>query len=168
MTYLARSSPLYQTDAPAVGGKRRSKWIATSALLPLALFGWAAASEAGITAIRIDSRAPAFGGTAFGSVGAYENLAGVAYGEVDPDDPLNAIITDIALAPRNARGMVEYSMDFSIFKPVDPSKGNHTLLYDVVNRGRMLLPGLNIGSSGSNPGDGYLENAGYTLVFSGW
>src|SRR5512133_2161801 len=61
MTYLARSSPLYQTDAPAVGGKRRSKWIATSALLPLALFGWAAASEAGITAIRIDSRAPAFG-----------------------------------------------------------------------------------------------------------
>jgi hypothetical protein len=168
MTCLAESSPLHQTTSQATGSQRRRRWIATSALLPLALFGWAAPSEAGITAIQIDSRAPAFNDTAFGAVGTYENISGVAYGEVDPDDPLNAIITDIALAPRNARGMVEYSMDFSIFKPVDTSKGNHTLLYDVVNRGRMLLPSLNIGSSGSNPGDGYLENAGYTLVFSGW
>ena len=32
----------------------------------------------------------------------------------------------------------------------------------------MLLPNLNIGGTASNPGDGYLENAGYTLVFSGW
>lgn len=142
--------------------------VMSRALLPVALLALAAPACAGITALRIDSRGPAFNGEPFGSVGAYENIVGVAFGEVDPDDPLNAIITDIALAPRNARGMVEYSMDFSIFKPLDTSKGNHTLLYDVVNRGRMLLPSLNIGSSGSNPGDGYLENAGYTLVFSGW
>jgi hypothetical protein len=28
--------------------------------------------------------------------------------ELDPRDPRNAVITDILLAPRNARGMVEY------------------------------------------------------------
>ena len=169
MTCLAKAFALRQKRTPAVVGKRRRKCIVASALVPLALFGWTVPSDAGITAIQINSRAPAFNGAAFGSVGAYENLVGVAYGEVDPDDPLNAIITDIALAPRNARGMVEYSMDFSIFKPADPSKGNHTLLYDVVNRGRMLLPGLNIGVTADKPaGDGYLENAGYTLVFSGW
>src|SRR5262249_53417870 len=128
----------------------------------------APAADARITQISITSSTAAFGGAVFGSVGTYQNLVGTAYGEVDPNDPLNAIITDIALAPRNAQGMVEYSMDFSIFVPSDPSKGNHTLLYDVVNRGNMSIPALNIGSSGNNPGDGFLENQGYTLVFSGW
>src|SRR5207249_12047945 len=31
----------------------------------------------------------------------------------DPNDPLNEVITDIKLAPRNAHGMVEYNMDRS-------------------------------------------------------
>jgi len=167
MSYLDQHYPPRRHPASVSHHGRRAR-LAGTALLPLALLAFAPAADAGITAIRIDSRAPAFNGASFGSVGMYETVAGVAFGEVDPDDSLNAIITDVALAPRNARGMVEYSMDFSIFKPVDTSKGNHTLLYDVVNRGRMLLPGLNIGSSGSDPGDGYLENAGYTLVFSGW
>jgi hypothetical protein len=30
-----------------------------------------------------------------------EKLTGRFYGEVDPPDPLNALITDIRLAPRN-------------------------------------------------------------------
>ena len=34
--------------------------------------------------------------------------SGKAYGELDPNDPKNALITDIKLAPRNARGKVEY------------------------------------------------------------
>ena len=128
----------------------------------------AAPADARITQISITSQTTAFGGASFGSVGTYQNLVGTAYGEVDPSDPLNAIITDIALAPRNVRGMVEYSMDFNIFVPTDTSKGNHTLLYDVVNRGRMSIPAFNIGSSGNNPGDGFLESQGYTLAFSGW
>ncbi len=139
-----------------------------SALAATSVMIAAPAADARITQINITSQTPAFGGVSFGSVGPYENLVGVAYGEVDPNDPLNAIVTDIGLAPRNARGMVEYSMNFSIFVPTDPSKGNHTLLYDVVNRGNMSIPALNIGSSGNNPGDGFLENQGYTLVFSGW
>lgn len=128
----------------------------------------APAADARITQISIATQTPAFGGASFGNVGTYQNLVGTAYGEIDPNDPLNAIITDIALAPRNTRGMVEYSMDFSIFVPTDPSRGNHTLLYDVVNRGRMSIPAFNIGSSGNNPGDGFLETEGYTIVYSGW
>ena len=126
------------------------------------------AVNARITQITITSQTPAFAGASFGTVGKYDNIVGIASGEVDPKDSLNAVITDVALAPRNSRGMVEYSMDFSIFVPQDPSKGNHTLLYDVVNRGNMSIPALNIGSSGNNPGDGFLESQGYTLVFSGW
>jgi hypothetical protein len=58
---------------------------------------------------------PAFGGMSFGNVKHYEQLTGVAYGEVDP----NVMITDIELAPRNSRGMAEYSIEFPIAKPID-------------------------------------------------
>ncbi|HZM86526.1 MAG TPA: hypothetical protein VFF31_08205, partial [Blastocatellia bacterium] len=86
--------------------------------LAIALLGIGKPAEARITQIVISTKtSPAFGGASFGSVGQYETLTGVAFGEVDPNDPLNAVITDIQLAPRNGRGMVEYSMDFSITKP---------------------------------------------------
>ena len=96
----------------------------------------------------------------------YEQVDGKAYGEIDPNDPSNAIITDIALAPPNGRGMVEYSMNFSILRPV--GGGNQTLLYDVVNRGNKLVTGLNIGGNATNVGDGFLERQGFTLAWSGW
>ena len=96
--------------------------------LAVALLGISHLAEARITRIVIQTRtSPAFGGASFGNVGQYEQLDGVAYGEVDPKDPLNAVITDIELAPRNSRGNVEYSMDISILKPIDMNRGNqHT------------------------------------------
>src|SRR5262245_10169516 len=70
----------------------------------------ATAAHARITRIQSTStQSPAFGGYAWPEVGQYEKIAGVAFGEVDPKDPKNAVITDIALAPKNARGKVEYS-----------------------------------------------------------
>lgn len=48
----------------------------------------------------------------FGSTGAYVRMVGVAHGELDPRDPLNAVIVNLDKAPRNARGMVEYDVDF--------------------------------------------------------
>src|SRR5579864_7208490 len=79
-------------------------------------------AEGRITRIIITSKeSPTFGGVSFGQVGAYEKLQGKAFGEIDPRDRLNALITDIALASRNAAGMVEYSMDICILKPVDTS-----------------------------------------------
>jgi hypothetical protein len=120
---------------------------------------------------RVES--PTFGGQSFGTVGQFEKLVGVAYGEVDPGDPHDAIIQDLELAPRNARGMVEYSTDVYVIKPLDMSKGNGMLFYNVHNRGNKGgLNTFNLGTAGGNEptgaGDGFLQKMGYTLVWSGW
>src|SRR5215468_11293174 len=138
-------------------------------LLPIALAGIGDPAEARITKIQINSRAVAYGGASFGSVGQYETLRGVAFGEVDPDDPLNEVITDIKLAPRNARGMVEYNMDFWLSKPVDMSRANGTILADVPNRGRVRSLELNVAGGGEDTaGDGFLQRQGYVLSDNGW
>ena len=114
----------------------------------ISLLGAAALSvgiaEARITRIEITSvESPTFDGRAFGRVGPYEKLRGRAYGEVDPTDPRNAAITDIELAPLNANGRVEYSMDIFILKPVDLNRCNHKLFLDMNNRGQMRVGRLN-------------------------
>ena len=65
----------------------------------------------------------------------YERISGKFYGELDPADPKNALITDIKFAPRNARGNVEYVATFSMMKPIDLSRASGVLMYSVVNRG---------------------------------
>src|SRR5262249_5236669 len=101
-------------------------------------------ADAKITSIVINNKvSPAFDGKSFGNVGQYEQLEGTAFGELDPRDPLNVLIQDIDLAPRNARGMVEYSMDIAIVKPIDMSKSNRTLFYEDVNRGNKNTPAFN-------------------------
>lgn len=122
---------------------------------------------------RVES--PAFEGSAFGTVGQFEKLVGVAYGEADPRHPLNAGIQDLALAPRNARGMVEYSTDVYIIKPIDMRRGNRALVYEFPNRGHkgiLSLLQLNVRWRAANDprtaGDGALQKMGYTMVWSGW
>ncbi len=148
-------------------------------LLSLTIFFFAVALgigsvEARITRIEILSvQSPTFDGLAFGDVGLYEKIFAKAYSEVDPSDRRNALITDINLAPRNANGRVEYSMDLHIIKPVDMSKGNGRIFYNVVNRGNKGHGDFN-DVGGNNPttaadaGNGLLMRLGYTLVFSGW
>ena len=67
-----------------------------------------------------------------------EKLRGRAFGELDPQDPANAQIVDLKLAPRNANGKVEYVSVFELTKPTDMSKATGLLWYDLVNRGRPL------------------------------
>jgi Alpha/beta hydrolase domain len=135
------------------------------------------AGSGGITRLdilRVES--PAFEGRSFGSVGQFQKLVGRAYGEVDPNDPRNSVITDLAFAPTNASGMVEYATDIVILKPIDPSRGNHRLFFDVNNRGDMRgLSSMNNATSGGNDpktaddaGNGYLLEQGYTIVSAGW
>jgi hypothetical protein len=133
--------------------------------------------EARITSVTWDparSQSPTFGGLSFGSVGQYEKLRGIATGELDPNDPRNAVITDIELAPRNAAGMVEYSMDVFILKPIDLSKGNHRLFLDFNNRGGMRVGRLNQTDQNNDPttaahaGDGFIMREGYAIVANGW
>src|SRR5262245_52450325 len=94
-------------------------------------------AQARITRIQVAAQeTPTFGGYSWPGVGQYEKIAGVAHGELDPNDPKNAVITDIKLAPKNANGRVEYSFDFYILKPIDLKKGAHKVMYEPPNRGR--------------------------------
>lgn len=144
-------------------------WLLIGILLP------AGPAQGRITRIEITStESPTFEGRTFGAVGAYEKLRGIAHGEVDPADPRNALIIDIELAPRNANGMVEYSMDVYILKPIDLSQGNHKLFFEVNNRGNKLFGDFNRSSGGNNPttaadaGDAFLMHRGYSIAWSGW
>src|SRR5688500_14794968 len=65
----------------------------------------------------------------------HERISGKAYGELDPADPKNAVIADIELAPRNARGKVEYVTTFTLVRPTEMMKASGVLVYTVVNRG---------------------------------
>ena len=135
-----------------------------------AILAFSAGADARVTEIILGAPTSPYGSTNFGTVGQYEQIDGVAHGELDPNDPLNAVIQDIALAPRNTRGNVEYSTNVSILKPVDESRGNGTMLFEIVNRGNKLDPGFyNVGVTAAGPaGDGFLENQGFTLVWAGW
>ena len=114
-----------------------------------------------ITRITIDSTTPVQNGQAFGSVGAYEQLRGTAFGEIDPNDRRNSGITDIQFAPKNANGKVEYKTQFSINKPVDMSKASGILLYNVPNRGNIAIP-YNRGT------DGFVYVRGEVVLNSAW
>ena len=84
------------------------------------------AGDARVTRLNIEKRE---------ATATHETLSGHVSGELDPKDPHNAIITDIQLAPRNAKGMVEYTATFAISKPLDMAKASGFLLYSVPNRG---------------------------------
>ncbi|MCI5120841.1 MAG: hypothetical protein D3908_06560, partial [Candidatus Electrothrix sp. AUS4] len=94
----------------------------------------------------------------------FEIINGLAFGEVDPNDERNSLITDIEFAPQNDRGMVVYSTEFRIQKPV--AGGSGILLYDAVNRGSPvseLIFGPAIFGVPSVP-----TERGYISVWSGW
>ncbi|GAB2455114.1 alpha/beta hydrolase domain-containing protein [Comamonas humi] len=126
------------------------------------------ASAGGISRIEITSRTAAFNGASFGSVGAYEYLKGKAYGTLDPANPAHARMALIDKAQKNARGLLEYSVDINILRPVDSAKGNGKLFYDVVNRGNPTVFGILNKGSATNPGNGFLMRQGYSIVWSGW
>jgi hypothetical protein len=127
-----------------IGSLQRVAAHITLALLGLATcLLTAAPAEARIRKIVIDARvSPAFEGRSFGRAGQYEIISGRAFGELDPNDLHNAIITDIRLAPRNASGKVEYVATFQLVKPIDMTLSSHLLWHDVPNRGGRITIGI--------------------------
>ena len=114
-------------------------------------------------------------GKQFGAVGPYERIRARVFFEVDPKLAPNRIISDIDLGPKNAQGRVEFSSDCYLIAPVDSSKGNGTVLFEVSNRGRKGMLGMFNRASGSlDPkseaefGDGFLLEQGFTLAWLGW
>src|SRR5580692_10177706 len=104
---VGAGAPMYTGHVRRVQMKNRNTRLLFTALAAIAM---TTSAEARITRIVIEHKdSPAYKGQSFGEAGRYEWLRGHAYGELDPRDPLNAIITDLQFAPRNARGLVEYS-----------------------------------------------------------
>ncbi len=134
-----------------------------------------APASAEVVRIEVQSRSDILGGQAFGPAGAYEKLAGKIFFAVDPSLPANRIVADLAKAPRNAAGKVEFSSDFFLIKPKRIERGNGAVLYEVSNRGGKGMLGFFNHASGSvDPasagdfGDGFLLKQGFTLLWVGW
>jgi hypothetical protein len=145
----------------------------------IALILWTAAGGRGASAavdrIEIGAREPVAAGAPFGNAGAYEKIRGRAWFALDPRAPANRSIADIALAPRDQRGLVTFAADFLMLRPVDAARGNGTLLYEVNNRGNIAMlgqldeaPGGNDPESVADFGNGFLLRQGFTLLWSAW
>ena len=159
--------------------KRRSSVFRTrlgaSCLAMVVVLALAPALGARIKQIVVTkTESPTFGGASFGSVGQYELIQGTISGEVDPNNPQDAVIVDISRAPRNSHGTVTYSADFQIIRPINLAAGNHRIIFDLPNRGRATALSILNGGSGNtktgagSPGNGFIMNQGYTLVESAW
>lgn len=136
-----------------------------------------ATARAEVTRLEIVRREMVLSGRPFGDAGPYEKLAGTVHFALDPRTSPNGLIVDLDLdlAPRNARGLVEFSADFYMLKPVDPAKGNGRLFYEAGNRGtKRILPVFQRATASADPateaefGDGALMRQGYTLLWMGW
>ena len=141
-------------------------------LVTLVTFG---AAEAGVTRLQIDRRETVLNGKPFGAAGPYEKLIGTVHFALDPALPQNLGIVDLTLAPRNAQGLVEFSADFYLLKPVDPSRGNGRLFYEAGNRGtKRILSAYQDAANSTDPttaaefGNGALMQQGFSLLWMGW
>jgi len=91
---------------------------------------------------------------------SYQSISGVAYFTLDPNEDLNGAVTDIAYAPVNSDGLVEYAADFRLLVP-SVSVANGGLLYNVNNRGGSVFPPER---SLLHP----LSGMGFTYLATGW
>ncbi len=109
--------------------------LPAAALLALAL---ATPAQARVTRIVIDEVRPLPAAQSGGV--PTEQVAGRAFGELDPDLPANRAINDLLLA-RDPDGKVRYVATFVLTKPVDLAKASGLLWHEVPNRG---LPRPNV------------------------
>jgi hypothetical protein len=114
-------------------------------------------------------------GASFGDAGAYERIDARATVRLDPEAPSQAGITDIKLAPRDGDGMVAYTTDVQILKPVAPASGNRRMLVELVNRGNKRClqffndaPGSNDPRTLAEMGNGFLMRRGYVVCWIAW
>jgi hypothetical protein len=129
----------------------------------LCSLGLPAISTAELKSWQINRREPYAGGKSHGSIGPYEQWTGTLYFALDPNHAANESIVDLKLAPKNAAGKVEFSADFRMLVPVDRSKANRGLFYEVNNRGNSTAPKNIEGGA-----DDFLCRQGYVILSSGW
>ena len=175
---MLRFASALSLRVPGFQKRKLSRSRIASLLATAVLVAAPVAADARTTQIQILTRGTAFGGHSFAGVGQYEFITGIATGEVSPTDSHNSTITDLQLAPRNTRGNVVYQHNFYILQPLDPSKGNHKVMYEPPNRGGKTYQTLNNTPTGTNDpaaltdaaalDDSSLWTRGYTTIWSGW
>jgi hypothetical protein len=128
------TQPMTRRDVRARGGRSDARpgaaaaaWLA---LLACALL--AGGAHARVTRIVIDETRPLPAAESGGV--AFEQLAGRAFGELDPASPANAIINDIGYV-KDPDGKVRYVATFVLTKPVDPARASGLMWHEVPNRG---------------------------------
>src|SRR5215213_5143526 len=151
------------------------QYIRRVILLALLLTACTSSAWADVTRVAIASRTVVANGQWFGAAGPYEKIIGTVFFELDPADPHNRAIADLELAPRNARGRVEFSADLFILAPQDAARASGSVLFEISNRGNKgLLSTFNRAAASLDPttpeqfGDGLLMRNGFTLVWVGW
>lgn len=125
--------------------------------------------------LAIHERADFAPGHTYGDAGAYERVTGRVDFAVDPQEPGNTCVVDLDKAPADAQGLVHFSADFCLLKPVDIHRGNGGVFFDYGNRGNKRAlqffndaPGSNAPQAPEHAGNGYLMRRGYTIAWLGW
>jgi hypothetical protein len=127
-----------------------------------------------ITQLEILQWEPYENGRVFGDVGPYERVEAIAHYAVDPLNAASQGVVDLALAERDAEGLVHFQGDMTLLRPLNGARGNGALLMQVPNRGKRVIARFNQSSMGTEdtaeiaPGDGFLFEQGWTIAWAGW
>ena len=140
--------------------------VATVIWTLMLLVGQVAGAAAEVVGVEVLRRDPA---------GTHERIIARVHFAVDPAADANRAIVDLALAPTNADGLVEFASDLLMFVPVDADQARGTVFLEIVNRGRDQALGLmsdaiqrDLAPENWSLGDRFLLEQGFTVAFLGW
>src|SRR5512139_2545230 len=169
MATRQRSRPVMDWCRRACGPAHPSTRLGAglrTALLAVALLAIASAATAEVVRIEVLRR---------DDYGTHERVIARVHYAVRPELPANRGIADIALAPKSAAGLVEFSGDLLWFQPKEASRARGAVFLEVVNRGRdqslIIMSGgrtRDFAPENWDLGDRFLLQQGFTLAFLGW
>ena len=140
------------------------------------------------TNIKVEERFDLADGASLGAAGAYEVIRLNIKSSIDVAHPDYTNLNDAKLWAEKKGQNAEYTTTMIIFRPVDSTKANGTILFEWPNRGRTFALGLfnearppraqksdepsarmaEIPRTPREFGNKFLFNLGYTLVWTGW
>ena len=132
-------------------------------------------ATAGVVSVEIKEQRPWIPGREF-KAGQYELLSGIIHYEIDPLAKSSRDIADIRLAPRNARGKVDFHGPFMVLRPFNSARSNGATIFEVANRGSTQMQGVLIefdtfsliGNKIREVSRPALFDMGYTFAWAGW
>lgn len=140
------------------------------------------------TNIKVEERFELADGASLGAAGPYEVLRIRIEGSLDVKHPAYSKLNDAKLWSDKEGQFAPYATTMLIFRPIDSTKANGTVLFEWPNRGNTFALGLfnearpprrqradepsatlaEIPKTPREFGNKFLFNRGYTLVWAGW